>query len=243
MGFKGKFIKYIHKSGANKPGAMVSSYPTWSFSLTNTSWFGSTKVKAYITDYYQRHSREYPFEAKSGKTYNFNIGTIDWDWCQGDVFILFDEHGKEIDHWDFFLKEYAPGECPECHGTKKCGSCHGDPIKLNKDLYASDWYHECKRCSGTGVCQTCYIPYHRDALGQDIYVPPQAPKTGKSISVLQQEIEKKNNQLTKLKGDLWQLQMQGKANSIQYKMLSNRVAQCEKELDVLNQQLSAKMQR
>lgn len=240
MSFKGKFIRYIHKSGTDKVGSMVSSYSTWSFSLTNTNWFGSKKVKAFITDYYQRHSREYPFEARSGKTYNFNIGTIDWDWCQGDVFILFDEHGKEIDHWDFFLKEYAPGECPECHGTKKCGKCHGNSIKLNKDIYSDNLYSECPQCSGTGVCQTCYIPYHRDAMGQDIYVPPKAPTTRKSVSALQQEIDKKNQELSKLKEELWQLEMQGKKNSIQYTMVANRVSQCENALNTLNQQLMNK---
>ncbi len=241
MGFKGRFVKFIHLIGANRGGDFVTEYPTWSFSLTNTSWFGSTQVRAYITDYYQRKDREYPFEARSGKTYNFNISTIDWDWCQGDVFILFDQQGRELGRWELFLKEYAPGECPECHGTKKCGACHGHPLKSNPDIYANNLFIKCSRCHGNGVCQTCHIPYHLDGLGQELYVPPKAPKTFKSVLSLQNEIDKKNEQLARYQGELWQLQMQGKRNSMQYKLMENKITQCEREIKVLKQQLSAKM--
>ena len=239
MGFKGKFVKFIHKSGANKPGGFVHDYATWSFMLTNTSWFGSTPVRAYITDYYGRNSREYPFVSKGGETLNFNIGTIDWDWCQGDVFILYDQHGREINQWSFFLKEYGPGECPECHGTKKCGSCHGDPMKINPDIYADNYFIKCNHCHGTGKCPTCDIPYHFDALGEPIYVPPQAPKTFKSVITLQHEIEKKTQQINQLKGDLWKQKMQGRNTAT----MEARIAQFEKELEVLNRQLSDKMRR
>jgi len=234
MAFKGNFSKFIYKSTR---GGWVSEHPRWMFTLTNTSFFGSKQVKAYITDYYQRNSREYPFEAKAGKTYQFHMGTIDWDWCQGDLFILFDSQGKELGRWEFFLKEYAPGECPECHGTKKCGRCKGDFVKINPDIYAQDYFMHCPQCHGTGVCQTCYIPYHYDKLGSTVYVPPKAPKTFKSAATLQRNIEAKNQELMGLNNQLRQYQLQGRNTSA----IMAKITICQKELAVLNQQYEQKI--
>ena len=53
------------------------------------------------------------------------------------------------------LPQYAPGECPECHGTHRCGTCHGKGYVHNFNTHTID---TCPACGGTGECQTCYIP-------------------------------------------------------------------------------------
>ena len=112
-------------------------------------------------------------------------------------------------------------------------------MKINPDIYADNYFIKCNHCHGTGKCPTCDIPYHFDALGEPIYVPPLAPKTFKSVITLQHEIERKTQQINQLKGDLWKQKMQGRNTAT----MEARIAQFEKELEVLDRQLSDKMRR
>ena len=236
MAFKGKFNKFTYLHGADRPGHDVTELASWTFDLTNTSWFGSKQVSLYITDFFQRQNRTYPFEARSGATYRFNLKTVDWNWGQGDTAILYDAQGQVIDQWQFFLKEYAPGQCPECHGTKKCGACKGNWLRNNPNLMSDQLFIKCNRCYSTGRCQTCDIPYHLDAMGNEIYVPYIAGNT-KSVASLQREINSKQQRLQLLMNEMRQLQLQGRANSISYMKMKSESDQLSREIDALNMQL------
>lgn len=100
---------------------------------------------------------------KAGQTYVFNYDTVDWNWCQGDYAAILGKNDKVIDKWQLHLREYSPGECPECHGTHKCRTCNGSGM-----VYPPHKIWEaksCPECGGTGICKTCDIPRRKPKLG------------------------------------------------------------------------------
>lgn len=98
----------------------------------------------------------------AGKSYRFDFDTVGWDWCQGDIFAILNKKGEIDQKWPLEIQSYAPGECPDCHGTHVCMKCRGQ---------GSYWDNgqtlvTCRTCGGTGVCQTCYVPTRSDSLHQ-----------------------------------------------------------------------------
>lgn len=92
---------------------------------------------------------------KAKETLRFDFDTVNWDWCQGDIFAILDKKGQMDRKWVLNLKTYAPGECPECHGTHKCWCCNGTGIVSDRRTHTIS---QCSTCYGTGVCQACFIP-------------------------------------------------------------------------------------
>lgn len=138
----------------------------YSFVLKCTKWFGSETVDCMIsfqnnpTPWYWRSKR---FEA--GHSYVFNYDTIDWQWYNHDFFAILDKKGNVVQKWELSLREYGPGECPDCHGTHVCKFCHGQALSFNPSHYM-EGIQTCKYCGGTGICQKCNIPIRKSGMGQ-----------------------------------------------------------------------------
>ena len=150
MSFKGAFELY--------PQKCLSGTLLYSFVLKNTSWFGSDTFDCMISDEFVRQPFYFRgFKLKAGESHRFDPDTENWIWHQHDFFAILGKNDKIVEKWQLNLKEYAPGECPECHGTKKCRTCHGEGfIYPNGHLWD---FKKCPACGGTGICQTCDIPY------------------------------------------------------------------------------------
>lgn len=102
-------------------------------------------------------------EFKAGQTLVFNYDTVDWDWYQGDYAAILGKNDKIIDKWELRLKEYGPGECPDCHGTHKCRVCHGQGfVYPGGKVYK---FQKCNTCGGTGICKTCDVPRRKPKFG------------------------------------------------------------------------------
>lgn len=156
MSFSGKFELVPQKRLA---GTML-----YSFVLKNTSWFGSDTVDCMISDEFGRlpfYFRGVKF--KAGRSYRFDFDTENWTWCQHDFFAILGKHDKIVKKWILDLKEYGPGECPDCHGTKKCRKCNGQgfiyPVGHPEKIKT------CDACRGTGTCQRCDIPIRKYPSG------------------------------------------------------------------------------
>lgn len=150
MSFKGSFSRM---QSAKLAGCIIISF---SLKCTNLLMGETVDVALFPSDGAQPwFYRNLKF--KSGQTYVFNFDTAEWNWCQGDYAAILDKKGKIVQRWDLRMKEYGPGECPECHGTHRCKTCHGEGVVYPK---GRTWeYKSCPQCGGTGVCQTCYIPF------------------------------------------------------------------------------------
>jgi len=157
MSFTGKFNRILSK----KSGVMIHS-----FSLTCSNWLQSETIDFMLSDaqttqpwYYRQQT------IKAGGVLVFNYDNCGWQWCQGDYFAILNPNGSIGQGWQLNLKEYAPGECPECHGTHKCAHCKGQGIWA--DLRYGTGIQTCQYCGGTGICGTCNIPR------RNIHVMPQ----------------------------------------------------------------------
>lgn len=91
---------------------------------------------------------------KAKQSLQFNFDTIDWQWSNGDTFVILGKNDAIKQKWPLNIQMYAPGECPECHGTHKCRKCSGKGF-LN---LANHRVEQCDVCARTGICQTCYVP-------------------------------------------------------------------------------------
>lgn len=165
MSFKGQFywIQSIRQGGRK----------AISFTLTCTNIFQSETFDATIVagtgQVQPMMFRQQTIKAK--ESFRFDFDTVDWDWCQGDIFAILDKKGQMAQKWVLNLKTYAPGECPECHGTHKCRQCNGTGIITNR---RSHTINSCTVCNGTGICQTCFIPMRNTSIisgGNPIYTP------------------------------------------------------------------------
>ena len=149
MSFKGEFywIRSMRQGGRK----------AISFTLTCTNLFQSETIDAAIVDGTGQLQpmifRQQTIKAKESLRFDFD--TVDWDWCQGDIFAVLDKKGQMGQKWVLNLKTYAPGECPECHGTHKCRQCNGTGMIFHR---ATHTYNQCEACNGTGICQTCFVP-------------------------------------------------------------------------------------
>lgn len=102
---------------------------------------------------------------KAGQTYAFDYDTVDWNWCQGDYAAILGSGNKVLQRWALQMKEYGPGECPECHGTHKCRNCRGTGFYNPPGTRHIEEQKRCPKCGGTGICQTCDIPRRRPRFG------------------------------------------------------------------------------
>lgn len=151
MSFKGTFSRF---ASTRLHGSILISF---SLKCTNLMFGETVDVGIFPSDGSQPwYYRGLKF--KSGQTYIFNYDSIDWNWCQGDYAAILGAGNKIVQKWTLQLKEYAPGECPECHGTHKCHDCHGTGF-VNPSGTRHLWEQvQCPKCGGTGICQTCDIP-------------------------------------------------------------------------------------
>ena len=138
-----------------------------SFTLTCTNLFQSETIDAAIIDGTGQLQpmifRQQTLKAKESLRFDFD--TVDWDWCQGDIFAILDQNGQMGKKWVLNLKTYAPGECPECHGSYKCRQCNGTGMIYNRPTHT---YNQCEACNATGICQTCYVPVRRTSSIADV---------------------------------------------------------------------------
>lgn len=158
MSFKGTFLRYASN---RLHGSILISF---SLKCTNILFGETVDVGIFPSDGSQPwYYRSLKF--KSGQTYVFNFDSIDWNWCQGDYAAILGADNKIIQKWTLQLKEYGPGECPECHGTHKCHNCRGTGF-VNPSGTRHLWEQvQCSKCGGTGICQTCDIPRRAPRFG------------------------------------------------------------------------------
>lgn len=156
MSFKGTFKRVPSNRLAN---IMILSFE---LKCTNMMFGETVDVGLFPSDGSQPwYYRDLKF--KAGQTYVFNLDTVNWEWFQGDYAAILGKDNKIIDKWELHLKEYGPGECPDCHGTLKCRACNGQGNVYPKGRV---WkYQPCKTCGGTGICRTCHIPRRKPRFG------------------------------------------------------------------------------
>lgn len=148
--FSGNFTRVPSRSG----GIMI-----YSFALKCTNWLQSETIDFMLSDAQNIQPQYYRGQTiKAGSTFTFNYDTCGWQWCQGDFFAILKKNGRIDQSWQLNLKEYAPGECPECHGTNKCKHCKGQGFWVDLGMRSYSGVETCPYCGGTGVCGTCNIP-------------------------------------------------------------------------------------
>lgn len=137
--------------GSTRKGGQLS----FSLMITCTRWFKTEKVAFRLVDGSgQLPPKDGYIELAPDMSVRIDYDHYDWDWCDGDYIIIFDKQGREYDRKVFRKRTYAPGECPECHGSHQCATCRGTGRITDRMHMVST----CPRCLGTGVCQTCYVP-------------------------------------------------------------------------------------
>lgn len=157
MSLKGSFSLY-------SPQRLGGHIKLWQFVLKNTNMMFSETVDVMICDCFGQK----PFyfrnvKLKAGQSVAFNLDTVDWEWYQDDFAAVIDSNNKILKKWQFHIKEYKPGECPDCHGTHKCRYCHGQGM-----IYPPGKIWEaksCEHCGGTGICHTCDINRRKPVSG------------------------------------------------------------------------------
>lgn len=130
------------------------------------------------------------------KSFLFNYDTIDWQWCNGDRFVILGKNDSIKGEWPLQIQTYPPGECPECHGTHRCRKCSGKGI-VNAGNYLIE---KCGVCHGTGVCQTCYVPERKTPTPQ-----PNEPTTNNGPSS-QNNRQARERQIAMLRDQIADLQ-------------------------------------
>lgn len=133
---------------------------------------------------------------KAKQSLRFNFDTVDWQWCNGDAFVILDKNDSIKKKWTLNLQQYAPGECPECHSTLKCRKCSGKGF-----LYLPNHTMEqCDVCHGTGVCQTCYIPVRN--FSHSNFSRQTGPGQQGGTQVMDRQIENLRRQITDLQSKI-----------------------------------------
>jgi len=176
---------------------------------------------------------------KPRQEFKFDYDTCDWDWCPGDYFAILGAKGKVKERWDCSPSVYAPGECPQCHGTHKCPQCGGNGF-IND--FSSHTVSSCMACHGTGCCQQCYIPTRQNSNGfsqQNTQQPnPQASKQ-RQIASLQRQIDDLQRKIEKTEFDIRMMQIRGtdlSSKHVYFSMLQLK-SQYERQLINLQYQL------
>lgn len=230
MSLKGSFEKRI--------STRMNGITIYSFVLTNTEWLGSDTFDCMLCDaggqqpWYYREQR-----LKAGESMRFDFDTVGWTWCQGDFFAILGRRDKIDKSWKLQLKEYRPGECPECHGTDRCGHCGGQGYSFSINGGVS----QCPYCGGTGICQTCYIPRRKPVMSaqqQNPYMGSTRARHHRPTAVIQNEINDVRHQIEQIDWNWKMRQMSGQQvsyslfqseNQLRYK-LQLRLSKLELEL-------------
>ena len=228
MSLKGQFNQIISQR--------VQGMRIYSFTLTNSAWLGSETFDAMLCDAYGQQPWYYRNQTlKAGQSFRFDFDTVDWQWCQGDFFAILGRKDKIVDKWVLNLKEYAPGECPECHGTHKCGHCNGQGYSFSFNSGVA----QCPYCGGTGVCQTCYIPRRKPSM----IAPSQNPNIGSTrakrhrpVAVIQSEINDVRHQIEQIEWNWRMRDMRGQ-------QVSYSLFQSENQLRYTLQMKLSKLER
>lgn len=184
-----------------------------SFVLTNDNFFTSETFNAGIVTAstgqlgLQFNSLNLPRD----KSLRFDFDTVDWDWCQGDTFVILDNAGRVTQHWTLKVPVMHPGECPECHGTHNCAICSGSGVVRNSGYGGHD---RCTRCSGTGVCQTCYVPVRATGTnihGSNAAVDDSAMRNSlqRKAAALRERIQELEADVQKAERDIFMYQLKG----------------------------------
>lgn len=136
---------------------------------------------------------------KSKQSFRFDYDSCGWEWCQGDYFAILGKNDKIEKRWNLNLKVYAPGECPDCHGTHRCLKCNGTGVMRDGSTHTIS---SCTACYGTGICQRCYVPIRQASrMAAAVYGGTQIPNADasrqrkiaalrKTISELQANLER-----------------------------------------------------
>lgn len=160
MSFKGKFTWITSLTQGGRKAI--------SFTLKNDNLLQPEIFDAAIVDGSNTipTKRIYQMKLRAGEKVIFNADNGEWDWAQGDFFAILNKKGEIKERWDLNLPTLAPGECKECHGTHKCGSCGGKGKILNRSQHT---YEICPACRGTGICQTCFVPTRQNSPHSPTY--------------------------------------------------------------------------
>lgn len=203
MSFEGafKWIKSVRQGGRK----------AISFTLTCTNFFRKERFDAAIICGMGNLDPIYfnGLELEAKKSYSFDFDTVGWDWCQGDSFVILGKNKKIEKQWTLNLKVPAPGECPECHGTKKCSSCNGTGQIHD---YRTHLISYCEKCSGTGICQECYLPVRNIASSFSGLAPninTSDVLKQRKISALRQRISELQSKLDSTEADLRIMKLRG----------------------------------
>ena len=183
---------------------------------------------------------------KAKESLRFDFDTVDWNWCQGDMFSILDKKGQMGQKWVLNLKTYAPGECPECHSTHKCRQCNGTGMIFHRPTHT---YNQCEACNGTGICQTCFIPLRNTsnatyALGGTEYSVGQNPNVDvarqRKIAALKQRISEIREKLEDAKYEERIMRLRGTdlTSRTVYTTHASLIYRYETELINLQSQLS-----
>lgn len=149
MGLKGQFLGY--------DSLRMSGRKAISFSITCTNLLQSEVFDAVLVDGSGQSAPQYFRELRlpAKKSFRFDADSCGWYWCQNDFFTTLGPNNKIKERWGLHLPQYAPGECPDCHGSHKCKHCRGKGYVLDG---RSHIINTCLMCGDNGVCQTCFIP-------------------------------------------------------------------------------------
>lgn len=150
MGFSGTFKR--------KASQRAFHLVLYSFTLKCTNLFQSETVDIGFfpsngnQPWYWRNVK-----LRAGKQYDFDYDTENIQWYNHDRIAILDKNSNPIPEytWELKLKEYGPGECPKCHGTKQCRTCNGKGyLSVRGEILGK----MCPDCGGTGICHECEVP-------------------------------------------------------------------------------------
>lgn len=177
---------------------------------------------------------------KAKQSLRFNFDTVDWQWCNGDTFVILGKNDSIKHKWPLSLQMYAPGECPECHGTHKCRKCSGKGF-VNMPGHTIE---QCEVCHGTGICQTCYVPQRTSSPIQSPIINGVYPSNGKTprdrqIENLRKNISDLQSKIEKTQWDMRMMQLKDmdRSNSSVYLSYNHLLHQYNIQMINLQSQL------
>lgn len=195
MGLEGKFYRL--------PSQRALGIPIYSFDLKNTNLLFSENFDLMISDISSRQPRfirNIRLDARQSLT--INADSIGWEWCHNDFCAIIDSNNRIIQKWSLVLKEYMPGECPECGGTHRCRTCKGQGYFLSPRNFNISC---CTSCGGTGICMTCNIPRRTSQFG--LSTTPSA--SSRNIDAIQAQIIDLQSKINRVEWTMKRMELDG----------------------------------
>lgn len=203
MGWQGSFSRVMSQRAAG--------CPVFSFVLKNTNLLSSETVDLMLCDAYQQSPWYFrDVKIKAGDSIRIDLDNGGWEWYNGDFCAILGRNNTIKQRWTLNLKRYAPGECPECHGSHKCGHCRGEGYQLNNRTVEIT---RCAYCGGSGICMTCRIPERKPPISMPSVNPIQQTRGQRNaarISAIQSEIANIQSQIDKIDWDMRMMQLDGR---------------------------------